>query len=87
MEAKLPCCYADTSVLAPALLFAFSTGMDRDTGRDRDTARDRDVGRGVVSDLQAQAQAQDQTQSEIGMSWSVSDGFTHTHRTIGIQVT
>ena len=66
-EAKLPCCYTDMGVLAPAVLFAFSAGdrdtgrvrdsaagRDRNTGRDRDTGRDREIGGGDLTDLQQQ---------------------------------
>lgn len=73
-EAKLPCCYTDMGVLAPAVLFAFSAGdrdtgrvrdsaagRDRNTGRDRDTGRDREIGGGDLTDLQQQ---QNQLQGE-----------------------
>ena len=90
-EAKLPCCYTDTSVLASAVRFAFSAG-------DRDTGRDREIGGGDHTDLQQQqhqlqgegqghgrSQGQYQGQSEEGMSMDISRNASD--QPLGIQVT
>ena len=100
-EAKLPCCYTDMGVLAPAVLFAFSAG-DRDTGRDREiggrdrdstTGRDREIRGGDLTDLQQQqnqlqgkGQGQGQGQGESVEVMSAGISKTSSDQPLGIQV-